>query len=114
MALPDIPTDEWASYQADTFSAQANQRIDALSFSTAADSRIAQLDQMYAPPPEAPPSSDSLTNPLDMQGSPGAGSETGSLTPVSAPLVVDTAPSPATPDQPAPALPAPSAPAPTN
>lgn len=60
MPLPDIDSESWQGYSADRFAQQTDQRIGALTFGHAADSRIADLGSSFTPPTP----SDSLTNPM--------------------------------------------------
>src|SRR5215472_11411964 len=52
--LPDVPEDDYRSYQADQFSSGADQRIGGLGFESAANARIATLEPPPAPPPPSP------------------------------------------------------------
>lgn len=97
MPLPDIPVQDWQQYEADDFARGADNRIGSLDFTMATNQRIGQLDTLM---PQAPASSDSLTNPL---GTGNAGPTTDTSPPP------PTSPSPA-PDVSAPAFPTPDAP----
>jgi hypothetical protein len=70
--LPDINEQDYAQYQADQFSDDADRRLAQLRFETAANQRLARLNSLYEsvqPTTEAPPAAEPTpTQPPDLAG----------------------------------------------